>query len=125
MTDFSTVLRNGRSRDSSVYIATKPPAGLRKNCVSVPMRCKRFLPSPKCPDEIWGPPNLLLDRDLWCFNRRYRNRKIQAIIHGHLMPNLTTTAGIPHNSKTVITCTGRTLYFYQEMQRFISLIVMS
>jgi hypothetical protein len=36
------------------------------------MRCKRFLPSPKRPDAIWGPPNLLLDRDLWLFNRRRR-----------------------------------------------------
>lgn len=40
--------------------------------VSVSMRCKRFLPSSKRPDEIWGPPNLLLDRDLWLFSRRQR-----------------------------------------------------
>ena len=124
MTDFSTVLRNVRSRDRSVYIATKPPAGLRKNCVSVPMRCKRFFPSPKRPDEIWGPPNLLLDRDLWCFNRRYKDRKMQEIIHAHLMPNLTTTTAIPHNSKTVIASAGTTLFFYQEIQTFMSLIVM-
>jgi hypothetical protein len=119
--DFSTVLRNERSRDRSVYIETKLPVELRKNCVSVPMRFKRFLPSPKRPDEIWGPPNLLLDRDLWCFNRRYKDWRIQATIHGYLMPNLTTNAAIPHNSKTVIACTGTTLYFYQEIQRFISL----
>jgi len=41
------------------------------------------------------------------------------------MPNLTMTAAIPHNPKTVIACTGTTLYFYEEIQRFISLIVMS
>jgi hypothetical protein len=45
-----------RSRNSSDGIAT----GYRLDCLgSIPGRGKRFFSSPRCPDQLWGPPSLL------------------------------------------------------------------
>jgi hypothetical protein len=51
---------SGRSRDSSVDIATSYGLGDREIGVRVPIRARIFS-SPRRPDQLWGPPNLLYD----------------------------------------------------------------
>jgi hypothetical protein len=52
------VIVNGRGRDSSVGIATGYELDDRGVGVRVPVGSK-FFPSPRRPDRLWGPPNIL------------------------------------------------------------------
>jgi hypothetical protein len=45
--------------DSSVIIVTRVVARCLKDCSVTPYRGKRFVSSPKNPDQFWGIPGLI------------------------------------------------------------------
>jgi len=47
--------------DSSVIIVTRVVARYLKDCSVIPYRGKRFVSSPKYPDQFWGIPGLVFN----------------------------------------------------------------
>jgi len=53
--------------DSAVGIVTRLWSGQLRIYGSIPGRIKRFLSSPKCPDQFWNPSNLQISRSQMLF----------------------------------------------------------
>jgi hypothetical protein len=59
-----------------------------------PGNWKRLLSSPKCPDRLWGPPNLLVNGYRGSFPGKI-DREVQLTTYLYLVPRLRISGSIP------------------------------
>jgi hypothetical protein len=74
-----------RSRDSSVGIATGYGLDDRGVGVRVPVG-SRIFSTPRLPDRLWGPPDLLSNGYRWLFPRGLSDRGVKLTTHFQLLP---------------------------------------
>jgi hypothetical protein len=82
---FNLNTSNPWSRDSVVGIATSYGLGNRGVEVRAPVGSRTFS-SPRCPDRLWGSPNLLSDGYRGLFPRSWSGRGVKLTTHLQLVP---------------------------------------
>jgi hypothetical protein len=82
---FNISMKCMRRCDSSVDIETMLRAGRPTNLGSIPGTSKTFFSSPKHPDRLWGPPDLLSSGYRWVYPRGWSGPDVKLRANLHLL----------------------------------------